>query len=79
MKFLLTLKRRWTELTAYLLAQDVPPSTKSVADGVQGVLTTILLTPLRILATLPPRLLILATAIAVLLLGVWIISMFLRS
>lgn len=69
------LKSLWNGLTTYLLAPDVPTSTRSIADGVLKVL----MTPLKILVPLvgicPPRLLIFLTLIVLSLLGAWIISM----
>ena len=69
MKLWQTLKSWWSALTTYFLAQDVPTFTKSVAAGVRLLSTKPLLTLLRLVATLPDRLLILLTMIALSLLG----------
>ena len=68
------LKSLWNDVMTYLLAQDVPTSTQSIADGVRKVLTTPLATLQRIVVTSPPRLLICLTLIVLSLSGAWIIS-----
>lgn len=72
MKYLETLSLRWRELTTYLLAQDVPISTRSIADGARKLLTTPLQTLARLVVISPPRLLIFLTLIALSLIGAWI-------
>jgi len=76
MTFRETLSSQLRSVTSYLLERDVPTSTRSVADGVQKVLTQPPLMLLRVLAISPPRLLILATLIGLSALGVLTISMF---
>ena len=76
MKFLLTLRLLLVRLMNYLLAQDVPTSTESLADGVRVALMTLLATLLLIVVTLPDRLLIFLMLIAPLLAGALIIWMF---
>ena len=70
------LKSLWQSVMSYLLAQDVPTLTRSVADGVRKVLTTPLAMLQQAVVTLPPRLLICLTTIVVLLSGAWIIWVF---
>jgi len=70
------LKSLWRSVMNYLSAQDVPTSTRFVADGVRKVLTMLLGTLQQAAATLPPRLLICLTAIVLLLNGAWIIWTF---
>ena len=76
MKFLLTLRLLLVRSMNYLLAQDVPTSTESLADGVRVALMTLLATLLLIVVTLPDRLLIFLMLIAPLLAGALIIWMF---
>ena len=76
MRFLLTLRLLLVRSMNYLLAQDVPTSTESLADGVRVALMTLLATLLLIVVTLPDRLLIFLMLIAPLLAGALIIWMF---
>ena len=76
MRFLLTLRLLLVKSMNYLLAQDVPTSTESLADGVRVALMTLLATLLLIVVTLPDRLLIFLMLIAPLLAGALIIWMF---
>ena len=73
MRFVQTLKSLWLKSTSYLLAQDVPTFTRSIADGVRLVSTKLLLMLASRLDTLPPRLVICLMLIALWLLGAWII------
>ena len=75
MKYALMLKQRLTQLMSYLLAQDVPTFTQSIAAGVRKLLMSPLQIVVARVATSPPRLLICLTVTGLLLLGALIISM----